>query len=445
MNRSASDIEREVEATRASVEETVEALKDKMTLGQMVDEAAGYFRSSGGSEAFSNLGAQMRNNPLPLALVGVGLAWLMSGRGQPRLRPPSRMRSGGRHEGYAAYDYRMMAEADEAVYAGASHPDYAGHSSGADDTWSEYESDRAHRRSGDGNGMRRRAHDARDMASGAASGVIGAASRLASGVGAAASALGSAASSVAGGARSGAGAAFRGGASAYRGASRFGSGAYEGATHYGAGAYRGASRLGSGAYERASRFGSGAYSGASRLGYRTRDSFSDLVEREPLVLAGLGLAVGAAIGALMPRTSTEDRLMGETRDQLLEDAEAYGREQFERGKRVAEEAYRTAREELEAQGLSPDELAEKVSELARTTMDRARESAGNVYRSAKEEAEAQGLTPASVGDRAGSVAGTTAERARESAGEQGFGNTSSGSTASTSAQPPPSQGANRTI
>ena len=43
MSSSASQIEREVEASRANVEETVEALKDKMSLGQMVDEAARYF------------------------------------------------------------------------------------------------------------------------------------------------------------------------------------------------------------------------------------------------------------------------------------------------------------------------------------------------------------------------------------------------------------------
>ena len=124
MNRSARDIEREVEATRASVEETVEALKEKMTLGQMVDEAAGYFRTSGGPQMFSNLGHQVRENPLPLALVGLGLVWLMSGRRQPQIPPTYPYARAGRlREGYSSYDYRLMAEEDEAVYAGASHPD----------------------------------------------------------------------------------------------------------------------------------------------------------------------------------------------------------------------------------------------------------------------------------------------------------------------------------
>ena len=56
MNASARQIEREVEASRANLEETVEALKGKMSLGQMVDEAAGYFKESGGEEIVANLG-----------------------------------------------------------------------------------------------------------------------------------------------------------------------------------------------------------------------------------------------------------------------------------------------------------------------------------------------------------------------------------------------------
>jgi hypothetical protein len=457
MSRSASEIEREVEATRASVEETVEALKEKMTLGQMVDEAAGYFRTSGGPQIFSNLGNQVRENPLPLALVGFGLVWLMSGRRLPQIPPVyPYARGGGRREGYGAYDYRLMAEEDEAVYAGASHPDYAEHSVGFEETWLEDETERSR----SGNGMRRRLHDTRDKAAGAASGVIGAASRLASGIGSAASAIGSAAASAASGARSGAGAAVRGGSTAYRGASRLGAGAVEGAAHYGSGMYRGASRLGAGAYSGATRFGSGAYSGASRLGssaysgasrfgssaysgasrfgssaysgasrlgYRTRDTFADVLEREPLALGAFGLAIGAALGALLPRTATEDRLMGEWRDELLEDAEAYGREQYERGRRVAEEAYRAAWQQVDSQGLSPDKLKEKVGELARAAIERAREGAEQVYQTAWEEAEAQGLAPSSFGERSGTSETGGSEQFGQGDAERSYQSSSAGS------------------
>jgi hypothetical protein len=450
MNRSAKEIEREVEATRASVEETVEALKEKMTLGQMVDEAAGYFRSTGGPQLFSNLGSQVRDNPLPLALVGVGLVWLMSGRGRPHVRAHLHAGNGRRHQGYASPDYRLMAEQDEAVYAGASHPDFAGHSTGADDAWHDGGRSAEHRY-GIGNGLRGKAHDIRDAAGSVAGGIAGAAgsvaggiagaaSKVASGVGAAASTVGSAGSRIAGGARSGAGAAWRGGGSAYRGASRFGSSAYgygssayEGATRYGSSAYEGAAGYGSSAYRGMSRFGSSAYDSASRMGYRARDTFSEVVDREPLVLGALGLAIGAAFAVLAPRTRTEDELIGETRDRFFADVEEYGREQFEHGKRMAEETYRTALKEAEAQGLTPSEIAAKLGDVARSTMDRARDSADDLYSSAKRDAKEQGLTPQGLADKVGSVAKATTDQARKSAEQQGFASSSSsGSTATTS-------------
>lgn len=80
MTRSSEEIEREVEATRGDLDRTVEALKEKMTPGQLVDEV---MDAMGGpvQEIAANLGAQVRANPLPLALIGAGVAWLIFGRG----------------------------------------------------------------------------------------------------------------------------------------------------------------------------------------------------------------------------------------------------------------------------------------------------------------------------------------------------------------------------
>ena len=50
-----------------------------------------------------------------------------------------------------------------------------------------------------------------------------------------------------------------------------------------------------------------ATSGARDLTAKARQSATDLFESEPLVIAALGLAVGTAIGAMLPRTSLEDR------------------------------------------------------------------------------------------------------------------------------------------
>jgi hypothetical protein len=48
------------------------------------------------------------------------------------------------------------------------------------------------------------------------------------------------------------------------------------------------------------------------------------VDRQPLVLGALGLAVGAAIGASLPATREENRLMGEARDEWLRQAKDTG-------------------------------------------------------------------------------------------------------------------------
>lgn len=75
------EIEREVESQRASVESTLEALKSKMSMGQIVDEFGGYVSKDDAKHAMRNVGRQVRDNPLAFGLVGVGLAWLMMGGG----------------------------------------------------------------------------------------------------------------------------------------------------------------------------------------------------------------------------------------------------------------------------------------------------------------------------------------------------------------------------
>lgn len=47
---------------------------------------------------------------------------------------------------------------------------------------------------------------------------------------------------------------------------------------------------------------------------RAREGFGSLIEEQPLILGALGIALGAAIGAALPRTEQEDRLMGKARD-----------------------------------------------------------------------------------------------------------------------------------
>lgn len=74
----ADRLERDLEQDREHLRETLGALEDKMSPGRLLDEAMAYFGT--GPEAFaSDLGAQVRDNPMPALLTGVGLAWLIMG------------------------------------------------------------------------------------------------------------------------------------------------------------------------------------------------------------------------------------------------------------------------------------------------------------------------------------------------------------------------------
>ena len=78
-SKSAAEIEREVKQERAHVERTLDELQERLSPGQLVDQAVTYLRGSGGADLMRNLGETVKQNPVPLALVGVGLAWMMLG------------------------------------------------------------------------------------------------------------------------------------------------------------------------------------------------------------------------------------------------------------------------------------------------------------------------------------------------------------------------------
>ena len=78
-NRRTEEILREIESTRSDMDHTLTAIERKLTPGQLVDQGLDYLRGSGANEFVHNLGGSVKQNPLPVALVGIGLAWLMAG------------------------------------------------------------------------------------------------------------------------------------------------------------------------------------------------------------------------------------------------------------------------------------------------------------------------------------------------------------------------------
>ncbi len=78
----AEALEREIEQDRRRIEEKIGAIQAKMSPGQLVDEALSWAKSNGATEYASNLGSAMKTNPIPVALMGIGMAWLMANPGR---------------------------------------------------------------------------------------------------------------------------------------------------------------------------------------------------------------------------------------------------------------------------------------------------------------------------------------------------------------------------
>jgi ElaB/YqjD/DUF883 family membrane-anchored ribosome-binding protein len=292
MSRSTHEIERDVERTRSDIEDTVEALREKMSLGQIVDEASHYFRHSGGTEAMSNLAAQAKANPMPLALVGIGLAWLMSGRGQPAM---------------GSYTGSHLGSSEE--YASGAY------SGGGSSSLSNV-----------GSRVGETAGSAKDAVSGAGR-------KAGEAVSSRMHQAGDAASQT----------------------------------------YERVSDKASETYGRMSEHASETYDRMSERAGRAQRSMSELIESEPLILAGLGIAIGAAIGAMMPATRTEQQFMGDKLNEWKHEAGDMARSEWEKTKSVAKDTVSAAKEEVEKGGSIGDTAERAAKSASRTAEQSARD------------------------------------------------------------------------
>ena len=69
--------EREAEETRWQLAGTLEELRSRVTAGRVVDQLLDYARTGPASEFLRNLGREVRENPMPVVLIGIGIVWLM--------------------------------------------------------------------------------------------------------------------------------------------------------------------------------------------------------------------------------------------------------------------------------------------------------------------------------------------------------------------------------
>jgi ElaB/YqjD/DUF883 family membrane-anchored ribosome-binding protein len=90
-DREPQAIERQIDATRADMRATIEALERRWSVDRLVDLTVGRIRERGGEFA-GNLTDAATQNPVPLLLTSVGVAWMML-----------TSRRGTRHEDYSTH------------------------------------------------------------------------------------------------------------------------------------------------------------------------------------------------------------------------------------------------------------------------------------------------------------------------------------------------------
>jgi hypothetical protein len=242
-----AELEREADMARDAVEDTLFELEQRFSPSELFDRFTDVVKHNGGDFG-ANLLTQVRNNPVPTIMAGVGLAWLMASSKQP---PAARQQ----HDAHGLADRFSAA---------------MGSGRGA----AESARDKAHSAA---ESARNTASAAADVAKNAAEAATNAASRAAA-----------------------------------------------------------TARRTSDSLRRASV--TGAQSVAECYSYLSRE--------QPLVLGAIAIAAGAAIGAFLPSTRTEDEWIGETSDAAKSQLKAKAKEQLDDLQEAGGEAAEAARETL---------------------------------------------------------------------------------------------------
>jgi ElaB/YqjD/DUF883 family membrane-anchored ribosome-binding protein len=293
-------LERETEQERARISETLDELHARMTPGHIVDRLVDYATDNSGGMFFRNLRQQAVNNPVPVVLVGAGLAWLaISGR-----RASTNGSSADNADNLVSRTTDKISAAGDKLAGRVRQT-----AETASDTTSKW-SDRA--RSAAADWGQRGQTTASNLQDTARETVHSVADTASSTYAAASELAGDATSRVQGAARS-----------------AIDSVAETASTTYGAAADQ-ARRAGDKLQKSASDM-RGKVSASGR-------SIKDFVYEQPLVLVGLGLAIGAAIGAASPSTEAEDELMGESSDAVKQETADLAKEHLKKAPGVAERA-----------------------------------------------------------------------------------------------------------
>jgi len=298
-------LEHESERARQELANSLEELRARISPGQIVDQLVDYVQDGSGGEFFRNLKQQTVGNPLPVTLVGAGLAWLMLGNG-------------------------TTGRSNRGDLAGGLSDRAANLASRVSDTVRDVN-----------RGVGRRAATARDT-------VANAANAGSSSVRSSASAVGDAASDVGDRITELAGSTAASAKDFANSTSELASDAYGRVVDGTARATAALSDTASAASRKAAALSRNAV-GSSR-------GLLEFCAEQPLLLLGLGLAIGGTLGALLPATRTENRLVGEASDHANPAMHEAAESVYEKSAAVDERGAQAAHSESVRQGFVPAEV-----------------------------------------------------------------------------------------
>lgn len=315
--KDSAELQREVEQQRARLEDRIDQIQQKLSPGQLVDEMLAYTKGGGG-EFLGTLQRQVTANPLPVAMLGVSLAWLIAKpasttdtqrdhRDADRDWDDSINASRGYGE-YDAYDDYPVATISGSSLQRVSHtPDESGthHSEWLDDAGKKY------RAASDSFG--RRAGHFRDEAGNTYKGFVNGAGERVTQFRDEAGNLLEEASGWA--------------SHTWQRMREMMHDARDGVAH---GVSQGRSRAG--------QAGMGMAGQVDQLNRTLMHQFRD----QPLVGGALAFALGAALGAALPHTRQEDELLGEAADAVKAKAGEEASHLYEQGREKATELYEEA-------------------------------------------------------------------------------------------------------
>ena len=328
-------IERELDQTRSRLSGHLDALQGRFSPGQVLDDLMGYFRGNEGADIGRTLLDNVRANPLPAAITGIGLAWLMATnpRGGAAAQPVSsgsKVRVYRSPSPYGDGGYEALAARVQAAEQGVvRHPEEAEP------------------------GYAARLDDARGKALGLARQAQETTASYASRIG---DALAAAKQSVAAGAHDLRDQAGNAAASA------------------GAAAQGVLQQAGNALAQ-----GGNTLAQSGRSAGQAGGNFVTTLADNPVLLGAIGLAAGALLGALLPQSEQEEEALGGVAKNARDTARSLAQGVVDRGGQVAGAVRQAGQDSAQAAGLTGGQSAGKLVDAALSG-----ELAGNVRKVAED-------------------------------------------------------------